>query len=84
MYRSGSQGKTGNHITQEDLKDQLAIVNDDLKKAQIELAVQVGRVQSLKEMLEEKEKRLLALSAPESKTEVLQAQNADLRAEREK
>lgn len=70
-------------IEKEDLKDELVAVTEDRDRLQKQLIFQEGRISALQDQLEEKERQLRALAAPQERIEALEAQKASLSADKE-
>lgn len=70
-------------IEKEDLKDELVAVTEDRDQLQKKLIFQEGRISALQDQLEEKERQLRALAAPQERIEALELQNASLSADKE-
>lgn len=66
-----------------ELKEELAVANDRIRQLEIAVAMSEGANNALKELLHEKEQELRGLAEPQSVIDALEAQNADLRAERD-
>lgn len=66
-----------------ELKEELAVANDTIRKLELSIAQAKGANDNLKELLREKDQQLLGLAEPQSKIDALTAQNGDLRVERD-